>query len=112
MELQKVRKFIENILYKSSVNKDFRGKCLENGTTIFRKETKIDLDNDVTIEFIENKRLDKDIDTNGKNIVFILPDYVGSINKLNRDDLEKITGGVSDAMHRNNHSLSLLMRHF
>lgn len=112
MELTKVRKSIENILYKSSVNKDFRKKCLRNGTPVFTEETKIDLDKDVTIEFIENKRLDKDIDTSGKNIVFILPDYVGSINKLNRDDLEKITGGVSDAMHHNNHSISALMRFF
>lgn len=99
--LIKIRVAMERIMFRSATNKDFRERCLKDGTTLFVEETSLPLDKDVTIEFVENSYQDKQVATNGKDIVFILPDFVGAVNKLDNNDLEGISGGVTDAMVAN-----------
>lgn len=107
--LSVIRRNMENLLYKSAVDKEFRQRCLEESKAVLEEELGKKLDKDIKVRFVENINKKEEIELKGKDLLFVLPDYVGSLNKLRRDDLEKITGGVSDFMERNDNAINNLI---
>ena len=104
-----IRRNMENLLYKSAVDKEFRSRCLKEGKTVLEEELGKKLDEDIKVRFVENINKKEEVELRGKDLLFVLPDYVGTLNKLNRGDLEKITGGVSDFMQKNDSAINNLI---
>lgn len=108
MNKLRVRNVITNILYKSSVDIEFREKILESGKEILEKELNEKLNEDVKVKFIENENERKDFDLTGKDILFVLPEYIGNINKLSKEDLEFVAGGMTNVIEYNGDSINRL----
>ena len=96
-----LKRAIANIMYKASTDKEYRDKCVSNGKEVFVKETGESLPQEVELHFLENKREDHAIRADGRDIVFILPDYVGSLTSVKDEDLEVVVGGIEELMKGN-----------
>lgn len=102
-----VKKVITNILYRASVDKEFRDVCLKDGNLVFSSFFNSEFTKNKSVKFIENENKDKDFKLDGNDIVFVLPNFVGVLNKLSKDDLEVVTGGVIEFINLEENNISL-----
>ncbi|HCB64000.1 MAG TPA: hypothetical protein DEP20_01360 [Fusobacteria bacterium] len=109
MNTLKIRRNMENLLYKSAVDIEFRNRCLKEGKSVLEEELGTKLDSDIKVQFKESGDEKDEIKLEGRDLMFLLPEFVGTINKLERKDLERITGGVSEYMDKNNESINNLI---
>ncbi len=94
MDEAKIKRAIANIMYRASTDREYRERCIADGRAIFSSETGKELPKKVDLRFLENQREDHAIRVDGRDVVFILPDYVGTLTAVEDDDLEMVVGGI------------------
>lgn len=94
MTLLDVRKAISNIMFKSATSEQFRKECLKQGKKVLENEMGQDLADNITVTFVENRNDKVEKDFNGNNLVFVIPEFVGAVVKLNKEQLEAVNGGM------------------
>lgn len=94
MTLLEVRKAIGNIMFKSATDKEYRESCLKDGKKVLEKELGQELPKNTTVKFIENKNSDIETNFNGNNLVFVIPEFVGAVVKLDKEHLSQVNGGM------------------